>query len=300
MSKEYYPNELEEKFVINSNDRIAARLREYREEILKKREQNDREKLEKFLEELTYNEEGKPAIPVDDEGNYIVPEDYEGRPLINIDDEGNIISEPEQNHTESVEMEEPDVSPEEIIQNANIEAERIINEANIRCEAMLEHSREEGRKEGYNEGIAQGIKEYQDKLSRLQEEEKQLQEKFDTDRETMEKELVDVICDVIEKTFFVQFDDTREIILHLADNAIMKANASKTFIVRVSQNNHAMLLEKKDELLEKLGSEVILDIIADPLMEDDACLLETDGGIFNCGLDVQLQSVLKSIRLLNS
>ncbi len=254
LSKEYYPHELDEKFVINSNDRIAARLNEYRDEILRKRELNDKKKLEKFLEELTYDEEGKPVIPVDDEGYYIVPVNYEGYPLVNIDNEGNIILDTEENNSddeEPLEAEALNVSPEEIIQNANIEAERIINEANVRCEAIFEHSREEGRKEGYNEGISQGIQEYQAKISQIEEEKKQLQEKFNSAQENMEKELVDIICDVIEKTFFIQFEDTKEIILHLVDNAIMKANTSKTFIVRVSTNNQDMLLEKKRGIIGK-------------------------------------------------
>ena len=56
---------------------------------------------------------------------------------------------------------------------------------------------------------------------------------------------------------------------------------------------------KKEEIQGKVGAEVGLDIIADPLLNDSQCIIETDGGIFDCSIDTELDNLIREIRALS-
>lgn len=299
----------EEIFVIDSNDRIIQRLNEYKDELVHKKEKEYEKRVEDFVNGLEYDEENKPIFPVDEEGYYIVPTDDDGYPLVNIDEEGNLDLNPPARDDAKEEPFETDYDKEElqtsnedfeaILSDANEEAQRIIEDAKAQAEAIFEHSKEEGRQEGYNEGLAQGVDFYNQKQAELEEEKNAFLRDINAAKDTMEGELVDVICDVIEKAFKVQFSDSKEIILHLVDKVLLNSANSKVFIIRVSESNLSLLNDNKDMLMGHLGSDTILDIIADPLLSDESCMVETDGGVFNCGIDVQLKALLRDLRLLS-
>lgn len=309
LSNPYNFDDEEEVFVIDSNDRIIQRLNDYKEELVHKKEKEYEKRVEDFVNALEYDEENKPIIPVDEEGYYIVPMDDEGYPLVNIDEEGNLDLNPPEIEKDEEESFDPDENvekeiledgvSEEILENANLEAQRIIEDAKAQAEAIFEHSKEEGRQEGYNEGLTQGVDFYNQKQAELEEEKNALLRDINAAKDTMEGELVDVICDVVEKAFKVKFSDSKEIILHLVDKVLLNSANSKVFIIRVSEGNLSLLNDNKEMLIGHLGSDTILDIIADPLLSDEACMIETDGGVFNCGIDIQLKELLKNLRLLS-
>ena len=56
---------------------------------------------------------------------------------------------------------------------------------------------------------------------------------------------------------------------------------------------------KKEEIQAKVGSDVGIDIIADPLLNDSQCIIETDGGIFDCSIDTELDNLIREIRALS-
>lgn len=303
----------EEKYVIDSNDRIVARMEEYNLRQERMRQDELQKRVTTFFESLEYDEEGKAIIPTDEEGNYLIPFDDEGSPLVNIDEEGNILELSESENPnegfagdyegEELFNEESNVSsmtPEEIIEQANREAERIIAEATEHGEALKSHYKQDGIDEGYKDGLAKASEEYREKQMALEAERQSFLAEYQSERDSMEAELCEVICDVVEKVFRVKFSDSKDLVLQLVDNALMGVSGSKTFIIRVSEKNHKALQDNKERLLSRLGSEVILDIIMDPLMNEDGCMIETDGGIINCGLDVELRELFKNLKLLSA
>ena len=66
----------------------------------------------------------------------------------------------------------------------------------------------------------------------------------------MEKELVDVILNVFNKVFHIQFDDKKEILLHLINNAIANIEDEKHFRIKVAGDNVSFLEKHKDEILD--------------------------------------------------
>ena len=56
---------------------------------------------------------------------------------------------------------------------------------------------------------------------------------------------------------------------------------------------------EKDELQTKVGQEVSLDIVLDPLLNDSQCMVETDGGLFDCSMDTEMRNLIKEIKALS-
>ena len=52
-------------------------------------------------------------------------------------------------------------------------------------------------------------------------------------------------------------------------------------------------------MLVTAGSGVSLEIIADMTLSKNDCMIETEGGIFDCGLGTQLQELGKQLKLLS-
>ena len=62
----------------------------------------------------------------------------------------------------------------------------------------------------------------------------------------------------------------------------------------------SFLEEHKDEIAERIGRDIEIEISADLTMEANECIIETDTGIFDCGTDVQLSNLIKDLRALSS
>lgn len=300
----------EEVYVIDSNERIRQRLEEYSMEVARKQAQQKDDLLKRFYDSLEFDEEGKPIIPTDEEGYALVPMDEEGNPLVDFDEEGNLIM-PGEGGAESFDsdypegeeappdMEEVSALAEQMLADAQAQVDQMFADAQEQCDAMFENARQDGRQQGYNDGLAEAQQEFADRHAELEAEHQRLLGELKVMQDEMEGQLVDVICEVVDKTFSVMYSDNKEILLHLIDNALLNIENSKTFLIRVNEKNQAFLQQNKEVLLERVGSDVQLDIIMDPLMDEGGCMIETDGGIFDCGMDVQMTNLIRSIRALS-
>ena len=46
------------------------------------------------------------------------------------------------------------------------------------------------------------------------------------------------------------------------------------------------------------GNDVVIDVINDMTLTDGACIIETETGVFDCGVDMVLSNLEKDIRSL--
>ena len=125
----------------------------------------------------------------------------------------------------------------------------------------------------------------------------QLEESLNTDYRNklqhMEQQVVEVVVHVFEKVFHIQFDDKTEILLSLVSDAIMGIEGSKDFRIRVAEVNFEFMEN------HRVGEDISLEMIADPMLEENQCMIETDSGIFNCSLGVQLENLIKDLKSLS-
>lgn len=195
-------------------------------------------------------------------------------------------------------------------EQARAEAEMILAEAKVKAEAELNQAKEdagrikeEARAQGMAEAKTAMQKELQEKQTALAAEysakKQELDQEYTQKRSHMEAELVDVILDVFNKVFHIQFDNKKHILMHLIDNAILNIEGARSFRIKVANENVQFLENHREDILERVGQGIELEFISDSSMNGNDCLIETDSGVFDCGLDTQLENLIKDIRALS-
>ncbi len=213
---------------------------------------------------------------------------------------------------EAVEVAPPEevISPAELLQQAQAEAAAAIEEAQAQAEAIRAQARQEAeaikaqaRQEGHELGHSEGAAKAEEALAQgqrqLEEQRQALEAEYRQKTEELEPYLVGVIADVFEKVFHVQFDDQKEILVHLAEKVILNAEGTKEFHIRVSLKDYEFVENHKDEITERVGGAVKVEVMADASLRERQCMIETDSGIFDCGPDVQLDNIIKALRSLS-
>ena len=188
---------------------------------------------------------------------------------------------------------------ERIIADANAQADEILSAAQLNADAMKNLARQDGEKEGYNEGTQRAAMELQDAQKNMQSEIDRIQNEYMERQLQMERELLDMCLPVFEHVFAAELSGRKDVIYHLLDHCIMKIERTGQMQIKVSDANAEFIKSKKDEIQGKIGAEVGLDIIADPLLNDSQCIIETDGGIFDCSIDTELDNLIREIRALS-
>lgn len=298
------PDDEDHRVSLDYNEKIQARIQEFQQKIIKQKDGFRQQKIDDFFAAIEVDEEGNTIFPSDEEGRILLPLDEDGTPLVVIDDEGNpVINQVEEAEEEAeeaiVDMEAIQAQADELLADARDTADAIIAEAQTQAEALKSHYEEEGKKQGYQEGLSQAMNEYNDKKDELEVERRRMYEEFAEKERGMEGELVEVIAEVMERFFLIQFGNKKDLLLHLIDNALVNIENSREFLIKVNDENFDFLNQYKSQLQEKVGVDLQLDIIRDPVLEVHQCLIETDGGVFDCSLDVELDNLVKDLKSLS-
>ena len=187
---------------------------------------------------------------------------------------------------------------EKILAEAHAQAETILNQADQEAENIRENAKNTGYQEGrqcLESELAAQREQLQNEYQRKQE---TLQDEFREKQKNMEKDLVDVILEVFNKVFHIQFDNKKHILMYLIDDAILNIEGDKKFRIKVANSNVMFLENHKEEILERVGAGIEIEIVADSSMDGNSCVIETDSGVFDCSLGVQLENLIKDIKSL--
>lgn len=271
--------------VIDSNERVAACMKSYQEEQARLQEA-------KMAEESASGAEFREGLILET----VDGEVYRG--------EGS--PEGEDSHAQTV-PEGP--TYDEIVAKANEEAERILGEARLKADQIMNEANQNGkiafeeqRQAGYQAGESQVQEELEaarrDLEAQFAEQSQQIQQDYQIRLGQMESDIIDAIIQVFDHVFHIQFEDKREILLYLVNNTIQNISSGKHFKIFSSSENIAFLEEKLPELREKLGSDVEVELMYDAGLSSDGCRIETECGVFDCGIDTELANIYKDIRSL--
>lgn len=192
---------------------------------------------------------------------------------------------------------------EAVFENARVAAEKILEEA--RAEALI--LKEEEKQNGHDEGYQKGMQEAQQQLEAQEAEQldhfermkQSLEEDYTRQVQKIEPMLVDIVCKLLHKITGVLVSDYHDVLVHIIDNATKDIENCDRLAVKVSEDDYADVYSRIDWLRQQLNSNTELELIADPKLEKLECLIETDTGIINCGLDEQLNNLITDLRLLS-
>ncbi|MCI8372750.1 MAG: hypothetical protein HFI75_10250 [Lachnospiraceae bacterium] len=189
---------------------------------------------------------------------------------------------------------------QEIIEQANAEASFIIEKARKEGESMRIQSYAKGEKEGYEAGYEKGMNQVEEMKRQLQASKIELEEQYQKQLEEMEPVLVDALIGILESAFSIEFAEKKNFILHLLQSAFSKIENSKEYLIRVSREDYPMVQEQKEEIREELPRSAAVEVVEDLTLAKNQCLIETDGGLFDCSLDTQMDSLIRDLRMLSS
>lgn len=273
----------DEKCVIDSNALVAERIEEW--ESLRRANASalpsfDEEEGESD-EEFTSGIEGEELDALFDEGegssNVIKAKDVAGPNL-----------------------EEIEAQAQAILENAQAEADRILEEARAQGMSLRADAVEEGTRQGFEEGYAKGMAEVDGMKQELAERRRALEAEYDEMLENLEPRFIETITDVYSHIFGVDLMDNRDILVHLIDSTLRKVESSRTFIVHVSADDYPHVNMQKQTLMEgAVAGRGLIEIIEDIALSKGDCLIETDGGIFDCGVGTQLEELTKKLQVLS-
>ncbi|MCR4930726.1 MAG: hypothetical protein K5988_12110 [Lachnospiraceae bacterium] len=188
----------------------------------------------------------------------------------------------------------------DIVTRANAEAEKIIREATIEAENIKQQAYKQARAMGYDEGINAGKEALIEKELLLNKQKEDLVEEYKAKIEEIEPALVDVLTDIYEHVFQVDFSDRKEVIYHLAKNTLASMETGKTYTLRLSPDDFNFLTMQKRELVKGSGIPVeSLEFIEDKSLTQGNAFIETGGGIFDCSVTTHLDNLRKTLQVLS-
>lgn len=184
-----------------------------------------------------------------------------------------------------------------ILEEARAEAARITEEARSLMEAEKNKVLTEAGENGYREGLIKAGEEAEALQREYREKEAELESFYRQQIEEMEPKLVDAITDIYQHIFDVELSNHKEILLNLLRSAL-KGAGGRDFLIHVSREDYIYISENRTKLLEVLPSRCELDVVEDQSLAVNECLIETEGGMIDCGLDTQMTELKQKLRLL--
>lgn len=188
---------------------------------------------------------------------------------------------------------------EEIIEMAENDAKAILDRAKEECESIKHAAMERGRNEGYNEGKVQAAREIEQERKKLEQERKRLNDEYEKRVKEIEPELVDVILNVFEKVTHVLAQDKKELVVQLIEDVLSKTEFSTDFLIRVSSADYKFVIDNREKINDAVRGSVQVEITEDPTFKKGQCMIESDSGIYDCSLDIQLENLVNDIKILS-
>lgn len=190
-----------------------------------------------------------------------------------------------------------------LLQNARQEADIIIKEAMTQAESI----EEEAKAQGHEEGLLQGRQEAQKELEAAKEElkakyhnkELKLEDEYYDKMKELEPEFAKLTCQLVYKLTGILAENKKDVIIYIMNRALREIENSKNFLIKVSEEDYEEVMSRVEEIYGKNNPSISIDILAESKLIKNQCLIETDNGIVDASLEVQLEGLIEDIMLLS-
>ncbi len=170
------------------------------------------------------------------------------------------------------------IQSSQIIEQAQAKAAKIIADA--------EKIYEQRKEEGYNDGLAEAKMEHSEKII----ETVMSSVSF---IENIESTLVEVVISSIRK--ILNSCSKEELVEQIVHKALGQIRNQQKALLRINPEDEKTIKEALAGMLTAGGSGFI-DIMSDPRLERTACILESELGVVDASLEVQLQALEQAFR----
>lgn len=116
----------------------------------------------------------------------------------------------------------------------------------------------------------------------------------------MEPQFIDTLSGIYEHIFQVDLSEHRDIIVHLLSATIRKIEGSKDFIIHISRDDFPYVNMQKKQIISCVSiPNSTVEIIEDFTLCRNECMIETEGGIYDCSLGTELKELTAKLKLLS-
>jgi len=190
-------------------------------------------------------------------------------------------------------------TPEELLAQAQQEIEDMLNQARAEAEELKQQAYQEGHQEGYEAGAKELEQKAEEQENKLRIREEQLEKRYLEKQEELEPMFVDLITSIYEHIFHINLSDFKDIILYSIIHVIGTADGKRDFIIRVSSADYKYVNDRRAQIKEVIPENATIELVEDVTMSQGECMVETGGGIFDCGIDTQLEGLNRELRMLS-
>ncbi|MCH5274818.1 MAG: hypothetical protein J1E65_03170 [Lachnospiraceae bacterium] len=187
-------------------------------------------------------------------------------------------------------------TPEEMREDALAEIEQMRKEASAALEEERKKTLEAAKKQGYEEGVNQGRAEANSLKKELEAERHRLEAEYAERIEQLEPQFIELLTGIYEHVIHVGLSDYHDLIVYLIEDALGQIDGGKSIIVHVSGEDYEYVNGRKAEFAVGSAS---LEVVQDITLSKNQALIETESGIVDCSLGVQLEELGKKLRLLS-
>ena len=267
--------------IIDNNELANKKIEEYQEQEIKR--QRAQMVSEEGYEEEGASDEFTPGIDMDQLSQLT-------------EDQSMVASFPDPQFDMEAMQAEIDLK----LQQAQEQADMIIENANAQAENIRNQAIEEGRTEGYNAGYSEGVAAAEAIKQEAEEHRQDLEKEYQQIVDELEPEMVDVLTQIYEHVFDIDLREDKGIILHLLKSTLGRIEPGNDLIVHVSSDDYDEIMEQKETLDACITSPTTtMEIIEDPLLKENECMIESDSGVFDCSLGVELKEISRKLKLLS-
>ncbi len=188
----------------------------------------------------------------------------------------------------------------EEVELTRAQAERMLADAQDEINRLTAKAREEARSKGYEEGRRQGMEEVEALKQQCALKEKQLQQEYEQKILELEPAFVEHLTGIYEHIFKVDLSAYNRLVRHLLVDAIQKMGDYRNYIIHVSKEDYPGVSGAKEILQDEAGAGGAgFEIVADVTLSRSQCVIETEGGVYDCSLGTELAELKRKLRLLS-
>lgn len=191
----------------------------------------------------------------------------------------------------------------ELREDATAKALKIIADANEEALAIREQAKESGYNEGLSDGNMEAMRRADEYLQKLNQEQEaaieELRQALEAEYEEKERTLVDITAQIIEKFTGILVDDYKPVMMHMINNAMADEENSKRYIIRVGSANYSYINDNVDMIAGSGNPNINIEIYEDMKLDGRQCIIETDNGIIDLSMDVQVRNLITAMKLLS-
>lgn len=179
---------------------------------------------------------------------------------------------------------------EEILAEARSQAETLLADAQTEAEQRRTSAHEAGRKSGHEEG-----------LSKLTEAALRVGQSAEQIREELAPQIVSLSMAIARRILGRELEFEPETIVQIVKQALSdKARQRREITLRINPADAQMIKENRAQLVEMLSRSKEIAIQEDPEVAPHGVIIETEAGIIDAQLDVQLAAMERALQAVGN